>query len=309
MPIYLSTVSLRHTIRQERLAVRELPAFAARYEFDGLELSDRLLVGLDAKALCDLGCEAADGGCGMILDVNCDLTYGDAARREEELTYVQRMLEAAAALRADPVRLCLGGQSLSIQRLVGRRASVPTAGSAGRSVGSPSGLSQWLFSQRLVQNVSHEFRRRLSSSVLGERTKIDRAADALRRLLPAAERFGRSLAIENHWGISARPENITRIVDELDSPLLGTCPDFGNFPRDVDPYDGLRLLAPRARVVHAKSVDFDDDGEERTIDYRRCLAILGESGFDGPWTVEYLGGGDEVEGCRRTRELLFRHLG
>jgi sugar phosphate isomerase/epimerase len=285
-----------------------LPAFATRHEFDGLELSDRLLVGLDGKALCDLGRDAADCGCGLILDVNCDLTYGDGARREEELTHVQRMLEAAAALHANPVRLCLGGQSLSIQRLVGRPASVPRAGSAGRSSGSPSGLSQWLFSQRLVQNLSHELRRRLPSPVLGERAKIARAADALRRLLPAAESLARSLAIENHWGISARPQNITRLVKELNSSHLGTCPDIGNFPRDVDTYDGLRLLAPRARVAHAKSIDFDENGEERTIDYGRCLGILRDSGFDGPWTVEYLGGGDEVEGCRRTRELIRRHL-
>ncbi len=33
--------------------------------------------------------------------------------------------------------------------------------------------------------------------------------------------------MENHGGVSNQPEAILRIVQEVNSPNLGTCPDFG----------------------------------------------------------------------------------
>ncbi len=94
---------------------------------------------------------------------------------------------------------------------------------------------------------------------------------------------------------------------EVRSNYLGTCPDFGNFPRGVDRYDALRLLAPSALVVHAKSAYFMANGEERNIDYGRCLRILREAGYDGVFSIEYVGRGDELGGCALTRQLLQRH--
>ncbi len=140
--------------------------------------------------------------------------------------------------------------------------------------------------------------------MIGARAKIDRAVSSLRRIVPRAEAVGLPLAIENHWGLSSRPENILAVLTEVSSDFLGTCPDLGNFPRDVDSYEALHWLAPHATLVHAKSARFDPSGQERDIDYPRCLSILRESGFAGPFTIEFVGAGDELEGCHRTRELL-----
>lgn len=112
------------------------------------------------------------------------------------------------------------------------------------------------------------------------------------------------MGIENHWGISSRPENIMKIVREIDSPLLGTCPDFGNFPQDVDRYEGLETLAAKAMHVHAKSRCFGRTGEEKQIDYKRCLQILQKNGYDDTLTVEYEGAGNDLKGCLKTKALI-----
>ena len=97
------------------------------------------------------------------------------------------------------------------------------------------------------------------------------------------------------------------MIDAINSPWLGTCPDFGNFPRDVDIYEGLALLAPKALHAQAKSTSFHADGEEKFIDYNRALRIFRESGYDDTFTVEYQGLGDDLNGCLRTRELILRY--
>ena len=100
-----------------------------------------------------------------------------------------------------------------------------------------------------------------------------------------------------------------RVVNSIDSPLLGTCPDFGNFPKKVDPYNGLRVLAPKAFNVQAKSWAFDHAGNERSIDYPQCFKILKQCGYDDTVSIEYEGGGDEMTNCIKTRELINRVCG
>jgi len=104
-----------------------------------------------------------------------------------------------------------------------------------------------------------------------------------------------------------------RVIDRVDSPWLGTCPDFGNFPANIDRYAGLRALAPRAFNVQAKAWRFDlqakawrfdHEGQERTIDYARCLEILRQCGYEGAIAVEYEGPGDELANCAKARSLI-----
>jgi sugar phosphate isomerase/epimerase len=155
--------------------------------------------------------------------------------------------------------------------------------------------------------LGHVFRKSMPARIRGLECKLQRAISSLRAIVPVAADRGIRIGIENHWGISGDPQTIMRIVHEVDSPFLGTCPDLGNFPRGIDPLDGLRLLAPHAVITHAKSYGFRSNGEEKTIDYRQYLPIVRQSGFDGPITVEYEGLGNDLEGCQLTRALLLRH--
>ncbi len=86
--------------------------------------------------------------------------------------------------------------------------------------------------------------------------------DSLKACLPAAEKCGVVLGLENHWGLARTPEGLLRIVNAINSPWLGVNLDTGNFLED--PYERLEKIAPqgdlrpredllrRRRVVHAR---------------------------------------------------------
>lgn len=302
MRIYLSELSLRRTIRERDLRVAELPAFVREHGYDGLELSDRTPLGYDSDARRAFSTHRGRAGIGFVFDISCDLTRSDDAAAGREVEHVLRMIDVAGELEAEAARIWLGGQFLSLQRL--KKRTPPGRAGSSKAKRKKPGFVQLAMSSAWLADTAHAVRLRLPSRVIGARSKIERAVSALRRIVPRAESLNLPLAIENHWGLSSRPENILAVLAGVASDLLGTCPDFGNFPRDVDRYEALRQLAPHATLVHAKSARFDPSGQEREIDYPRCLAILRGSGFSGPFTVEFVGAGDELEGCARTRELL-----
>ena len=81
----------------------------------------------------------------------------------------------------------------------------------------------------------------------------------------------------------------------------GTLPDFGNFcmadegygsvfdgscEQIYDFYQGMEEMMPRALAVSAKSNDFDENGEETTLDYKRILEIVKSFGYTGYIGVE-----------------------
>lgn len=263
-------------------------------------MSDRQIAGHDRSSLQHLRQRCDHAECGLILDVNCDLTCAERSLWREEALHVRQMLDLAKDLGAQAVRICLGGQRFTIHNLLKRRRRAFSRETAASTL-------KTLVLNRWILNLAHTIRTHLPSPAGPVKDKIARAVGALREIVPHAGRSGIPLAIENHWGISSRPENIIRVIEDVNSPWLGTCPDFGNFPRDVDLYEGLKLLAPRALHAHAKSTSFREDDEEKQIDYKRCLKILRESGYDRTLSVEYEGMGDDLEGCLRTRELILKH--
>jgi len=133
------------------------------------------------------------------------------------------------------------------------------------------------------------------------------AIDGYRELAEMAKETGVRLLIENHGGISEKAEDIIRIIEEVGSEYLGTCPDFGNFPPETR-YEGLAKLAKYAAVVHAKTFEFNEKGEDTKIDVKRCVNILRQEGFHGYYSVEFEGQGDQREGVRKTIALLKRYL-
>ena len=74
-----------------------------------------------------------------------------------------------------------------------------------------------------------------------------------------------------------------------------------------DIYRGVTELMPFAKSVSAKSYDFDAQGNETRIDYRRMLQIVEDAGFRGYVGVEYEGRRlTEFDGIRATQRLLER---
>ncbi|RME89642.1 MAG: sugar phosphate isomerase/epimerase [Verrucomicrobia bacterium] len=139
----------------------------------------------------------------------------------------------------------------------------------------------------------------------------DRAADGLRQLAEYAARHGLNVLVENHGGLSSHGQWLASVIQKVGLRNCGTLPDFGNFRiRDGEEYDryrGVKELMPFAKAVSAKSYDFDEKGNELTIDYRRMMRIVVEAGYRGYVGIEYEGRRlSEPDGIRATKALLER---
>ena len=128
-----------------------------------------------------------------------------------------------------------------------------------------------------------------------------------KELAAEGERTGVCVLIENHGGISSDADLIVRIIEEVGSPAVGTCPDFGNTP-DHSRIPFLQRIMPYAKVVHIKFYQFDAAGEETRIDVRACLEVCRNAGFDGYLSIEFEGEGDQFEGVARSVALLRKYL-
>ena len=137
----------------------------------------------------------------------------------------------------------------------------------------------------------------------------DLAADGLRRLTVFAAERDLNVIVENHGGISSNGKWLAETIRKVDHPRCGTLPDFGNFSlgggKTYDRYEGVAEMMPFAKAVSAKSMDFDEQGYETTIDYPRMIAIVLAAGYHGHLGIEYEGDRlSEPEGIRATKRLL-----
>lgn len=138
---------------------------------------------------------------------------------------------------------------------------------------------------------------------------IDRSVPAFRKLCDYADKKNINVIIENHGGASSDPAAMEQLVPAVDHPRFGTLPDFGNFPKGVDIYDGIDRLMKFAKAVSAKCHDFDDTtGEETTKDYGRLIEIVVDKHkYNGYIGIEYEGDRlSEAEGIKRCKALLER---
>ncbi len=126
--------------------------------------------------------------------------------------------------------------------------------------------------------------------------------DAFEKCIPAAERCGVVLGLENHWGLGLTPQGILRIVDAVDSPWLQITTDTGNFLEE--PYERLARLAPRTVLVQAKTYYGGGQWYTLDLDYARIGAILNEHGYRGWISLEFEGMEDYRTAIPQSLELL-----
>jgi sugar phosphate isomerase/epimerase len=114
--------------------------------------------------------------------------------------------------------------------------------------------------------------------------------DSLEKCLPAAERCGVTLGLENHWGLGLTPEGVLRIVHAVDSPWLKCTLDTGNFLED--PYDRLEKMAPETVFVQAKTYHGGGIWYSLDLDYPRIAQMLRRHNYRGFISLEYEGNED-----------------
>ena len=139
--------------------------------------------------------------------------------------------------------------------------------------------------------------------------QIQLASDGLRKLTEYGEKIGINTIVENHGGLSSNGKWLVSVMKEVDHPMCGTLPDFGNFKiKDgewYDRYTGVDELMPYAKAVSAKSHSFNWKGDEINTDYKKMINIVLSAGYNGYIGIEFEGSEvDEIEGIQLTKKLM-----
>ena len=158
----------------------------------------------------------------------------------------------------------------------------------------------------------------------GEGSSADKktaSIDSLSRLGEFAKTMNINVVVENHGSDSSNGAWIASVMQEVGMANVGTLPDFGNFcishpwgqtqdpcENIYDRYQGVQEMLPFAKGVSAKTYDFDAQGEQPKMDYKRLLDIVKKSGFMGYIGIEFEGQNQpEAEGILKTKALIERY--
>jgi len=153
----------------------------------------------------------------------------------------------------------------------------------------------------------------------------DACVSSLKDLGAYATEKNIKILTENHAQLSNNPELVVAVIGEVNLASVGTLPDFGNFCmmreggarwgpapciEEYDRYKGIALLLPYAGGVSAKSYDFDENGNEKTIDYFKMMQILKNGNFSGTIGIEYENKEkiDPSEGILATKALVLKAI-
>ena len=123
------------------------------------------------------------------------------------------------------------------------------------------------------------------------------------------------MAIENHNSLFFQAEEIIRLIDDLKSPRLTTCPNPANWskpfftpqatPEDRERvYQGAKLLAPRATKAHLKVQGIDPAGKLLGWgdDINRLIKIFKQAGYKGAIMFESIADGDLLAPMAQARK-------
>lgn len=161
---------------------------------------------------------------------------------------------------------------------------------------------------------------RVNAFGTGEREVVKAAlVDGMGQLCAYGAEAGIHIVIENHGLYSSEADLMVEVIREVDSPYMGTLPDFGNWctsekwgaTRDdscenvYNIVEGIQAFLPYAKGVSAKSYDFDAQGDQPRLDYRKLLQVVKDFGYEGYIGIEYEGENlSEPDGIRATKALI-----
>jgi sugar phosphate isomerase/epimerase len=150
---------------------------------------------------------------------------------------------------------------------------------------------------------------------------FERVMQGVERCLPAAERAGVVLALENHGRLPGHSHEILALLNHFDSPWLKSLFDCGNFMANnmdepEDPLSAYQRL--RGRIAHVHVKDFGPAVARRqarieaypagdgNVPLRQLAALMEEDGYEGYCSLEFEAGFkiSEIEGVGRSFAYL-----
>ena len=138
------------------------------------------------------------------------------------------------------------------------------------------------------------------------------AREAVKRLIPAAEKAGVIIALENVWNnMWVQPEFFRNFVASFDSPWVRAYFDIGNHVKYSPPQKWIRTLGKLIAKCHVKDFKLNPDGHggkfcdirEGSIDWPAVRAALAEIGYNGWVSIE--GGKLSVKEHSRRLDLIL----
>lgn len=269
----VSTYSYWH-FRTEKYPIEKVVEQAAELGFDGVEILHRQMTDESPAYLSGLKKAAFRNGLALpMLSIHQDFVSPEPAERARDVAHTKACIDLASALGIPCIRLNSGrwNSIASFDDLMKVKGDEPP----------------------LPGHTDDEAFRWVIESI--------------EACLPAAEKAGIMLALENHWGLTTRPENLLRIYKAIRSPWLGINLDTGNFPGD--PYSGIEALAPHAVIVQAKTYYGGGEWYTLDLDYARIAGILRRAGFHGWVSLEMEGKESPATAVPRSLEVLRAAFG
>jgi L-ribulose-5-phosphate 3-epimerase len=249
----VSTYSYWH-FKTEKYPIEKVIEEAAALGFDGVEILHRQMADESPAYVNGLKKAAFRNGIAFpMLSIHQDFVSPDPALRQKDIDHTKHCIELAAQLGAPAIRLNSGRWNTikSFDDLMKVKGEEPPI--AGHT----------------------------------EVEAFDWVTRSIEACLPAAEKAGVLLALENHWGLTTKPENLLRIYKAVRSPSLVINMDTGNFA--TDPYAGIEMLAPHASIVQAKTYYGGGEWYTLDLDYPRIADILRKANFQGWVSLEMEG--------------------
>jgi L-ribulose-5-phosphate 3-epimerase len=264
----VSTYSYWH-FRTPRYPVERVIDDAARLGFDGVEILHRQMTDESPAYLHRLKQAAFRNGLALpMLSIHQDFISPKQEERAEAIAHTKKCIDLAAKLGIPSIRLNSGRWN---------------------TIQSFDDLMKVKGDEPPIQGFSDEDAFRW-------------CIEGIQACLPAAESAGVLLALENHWGLTTKTENLLRIHKAVASPWLGINLDTGNFPGD--PYPEIEKLAPHASIVQAKTYYGGGEWYTLDLDYKRIADILRKAKFQGWVSLEMEGKEDPATAVPKSLEVL-----
>jgi sugar phosphate isomerase/epimerase len=249
----VSTYSFWH-FEPQKFPVQKVIEQAAGLGFEGVEILHRQMDDETPAYVNSLKQLAFRRGLSLpMLSIHQDFVSPDAAERKEAVDHTKKCIALAARLGIPAIRLNSGRWN---------------------TIKSFDDLMKVKGDEPPIQGYTDE-------------DAFTWCVDCIKACLPDAEAAGVVLALENHWGLSTKVDNLLRIHKDVGSTWLGINLDTGNWPGD--PYEGIERLAPYATIVQAKTYYGGGVWYTLDLDYPRIAKILKNAGFKGWVSLEMEG--------------------
>jgi len=249
----VSTYSYWH-FKGDKYPIEAVIEEAGRLGFDGVEVLHVQMTGESTAYLNQLKRLAFRNGLDLIqLSIHQDFVSPDAQERRKHIDHTLHCIELAAQLGVPSIRLNSG-----------RWKTIPSFDDLMKVKGDEPPLAGYTNQDALKW-----------------------CTDSILACIPAAEKAGVILDLENHWGLTTKTESLMQIYRAVNSPWLGINLDVGNFPGD--PYPEIEKIAPYANIVHFKTYFGGGVWYTLDLDYRRIANILRSANFTGYVSLEMEG--------------------